>query len=284
MPGVAAETERLCYFNCGQNYSLYNERCCGAILCQNGEEALLVLTHAFLSRHPHQGKKAVCFPQEKPRNPMTVFAGHSLCYDQSLGAVDSWVAVQGKSEPIKPSRDKGCKKCAFGAWCLVIHSVVPFCSRLTVWTHCMSVLLGRGFSPLSQDPQVSWEDFRQKAEGRPSCLPGSPAGSPEAFPLDSICDHGEKPLLSSNPQTPGNPRLSCKTLSICWGKGSPFQCKGAAWRFSIGLAVQIPSLPLPIEQQLMDATSSKQAFHLFGSCHLPDFLLGMILHKSMASA
>lgn len=33
----------------------------------------------------------------------------------------------------------------------------------------------------------------------------------------------------------------------------------------------------------MDVMSSKQAFHLFGSCHLPDCLLGMILHKSMAS-
>lgn len=42
------------------------------------------------------------------------------------------------------------------------------------------------------------------------------------------------------------------------------------------------SLSLPINQHFMDVMSYNQAFHLFGSSHLPDFLLGMILHKSIA--
>ena len=60
--------------------------------------------------------------------------------------------------------------------------------------------------------------------------------------------------------------------------------RGSCSEVGAGLAVQMHSLPFPVKQRLMDVMSSKQAFHLFGSRHLPDFLLGMSLHKSMASA
>lgn len=41
---------------------------------------------------------------------------------------------------------------------------------------------------------------------------------------------GKTLLLFSNLQTPGSPHLPCKTSSVSWGKGAPFQCKQVAWR------------------------------------------------------
>lgn len=168
-------------------------------------------------------------------------------------------------------------------WCLVTHSIVPLCSRLTAWIHCISVLLERGFSPSSQGTQVSWEGFRRKDEEEPSCWPSSPAGSPEALPCGLSWYRGEKPLLSLNPQKPGNACLPCKASKYLLGQGCSLSVQGSCSELSVGLAAQMLSLPLPIKQRLMDVMSSKQAFHLFGSHHLPDFFLGMILHKSMAS-
>lgn len=135
-------------------------------------------------------KNSHALPTIKPKE----FSGSlSFCHDPNPGLL---IAVQEKSEPIKPAKDKDHKRCALrcGTW---LFSIVAFCSRLTALIHCISTfgekvflfILGRT-GPL--------EGFMQKVEGKLTfCQAVLQSIQKLQHYLNWIC--GEKPLLFLNP-------------------------------------------------------------------------------------
>lgn len=75
--------------------SVYHERSCEAILCQN-----MFFTHVFLSWHPHWEENQ---PRTSTIKPKEFSGSLSFSRDSNLGLL---IAVLKKSEPIELSRDK----------------------------------------------------------------------------------------------------------------------------------------------------------------------------------